>query len=283
MARRARSGRGKRSKGLEVSLFPFLSVLACVIGALTLILASMAVSRVGSSSLAGVRLGDELARLQQALIEDRTELEETLAELATLEASDAERDELHAKLTGLVLSPEISLDELEQLVDERRRAAEAAKLRARRADLEAKRRTQMQQIEGLRADVDARIDARKALSMRIAPSGAGPVYRPYFAECTERYAELHTTKSDFTYRVPKEDILRGEAFQRFLRRIRVLRNTKLVFLVRPEGIETFELASTAADRLDVPFAKLPLPGDGELDFSAFDDTPSEESGGGGRF
>jgi hypothetical protein len=281
VGRRASAGRGRRrkGKGLEVSLFPFLSVLACVIGALTLILTSMAVSHVGSSALAGVRLGEELGRMQSALLEAREELDETQSELDTLQARDATQDELHAKLMGLGLSPEISLEELEKLVDERQRASEAARLRARRAKLEAQRRTQAEQIEGLRADVDARADARRNLGMRIAPSGVGPVYRPYFAECTSRYVEVHTTKSDFTYRVPREDVLRGEAFQRFLRRIRVLRNTKLVFLVRPDGIETFKLASEAAQRLDVPFAKLPLPGDGELDFSAFDDTPSEESGG----
>lgn len=283
MGRRVHAGRGRRrkGKGLEVSLFPFLSVLACVIGALTLILASMAVSHVGSSALAGVRLGDELDRLQAALIEAQAELERSLEALETIQSSDADHEELNARLMGLGLSPEITLEELEKLVDRRQRASDAARLRARRAKLEAERRTQQAQIEGLRADVDARVDARRNLSMRIAPSGEGPVYRPYFAECTERYVEVHTTRSDFTYRVPKEDVLRGEQFQRFLRRIRVLRNTKLVFLVRPEGIETFELASEAAARLDVPFAKLPLPGDGELDFSAFDDTPSEEPGAAG--
>ena len=281
MSRRTRPRSRKKNRGLEVSLFPFLSVLACVIGALTLILASMAVSHVGSSALAGVRLGEELDRLQQAMVEARADLEAAEAELETLQAMDADQAELHRRLMGLGLSPEISLDELEKLVDERARSVEGAKLRARRARLEAQRRAKEEQLTGLRADVDARMDAKRALTMRIAPSGEGAVYRPYFAECTARYVEVHTTRSDFTYRVPKEDVLRGDAFQRFLRRIRVLRNTKLVFLVRPDGIETFELAAEAAGRLDVSYAKLPLPGDGQLDFSAFDDMPSEGARGGG--
>ena len=284
MGRRLRANRSRRgkSKGLQVSLFPFLSVLACVIGTLTLILASMAVSSVGSDSLAGVRLGEEIGRLQAALVEARADLGRIEEELNTIEAKDADELELHRRLTGLGLSPEISLEDLEELIDERRRAAEAAKLRARRAKLEAQRRTQIEQVEGLRADVDARVDARRKLSMRIAPSGVGAVYRPYFAECTAEFLEVHTTRSDFTYRVPREDVLRGEIFQRFLRRIRLLRNTKLVFLVRPDGIDTFKAASEAAHRLEVPFAKLPLPGDGQLDFSAFDDFAPESPGGGGR-
>lgn len=266
----------RRREGLEVSLFPFLSVLACVIGALTLILASMAVSHVGGSALEGVRLGEQIDRAQAALVEASMELDALEERLKTVQAKAADQARLQDRLTGLGLSPEIDLEELESLVDERRRASEAAQLVARRDRLQAKRKALEQRVEGLRADVDARSDARHDLAMRIAPAGVGPAYRPYFAECTEGYVEVHTTRSDFSYRVPKEDVLRGTDFQRFLRRIRVLRNVKLVFLIRPEGVETFQLAATAAQRLDVPYAKLPLPGDGELDFSAFD-VPDDEA------
>ncbi len=265
----------RRREGLEVSLFPFLSVLACVIGALTLILASMAVSQVGSSALAGVRLGERIDRAQQALVEAKQELEDLDEQLDTVQASEADQDELFARLDGAGLSPEISLEELERLVDERRASAASARVVARRDRLQAKRASLEAQTQGLRADVDARDKAKRDLSMRIAPAGVGPAYRPYFAECTAGYVEVHTTRSDFTYRVPTEDLLRGADFQRFLRRIRVLRNTKLVFLIRPDGIETFNKAAVAASRLDVPFAKLPLPGDGELDFSLFDVPDSE--------
>jgi multidrug efflux pump subunit AcrA (membrane-fusion protein) len=270
LARRAR-------KSPEVSLFPFLSVLACVIGALTLILASMAVSFVGSSALEGVRLGEQVGRAQAALLEATREREALETELATAQARDADREELHLRLAGLGLSPEIDFDELERLVDERRKSSEAAKLDARRDRLQAKLASLDERRSGLRADVEQREDARRDLSMRIAPAGLGPAYRPYFAECTADYVEIHTTRSDFTYRVPREDLLRGLDFQRFLRRIRVLRNTKLVFLVRPDGVESYRQAAEAARRLDVEFAKLPLPGDGKLDFSAFD-VPDEGRG-----
>lgn len=265
----------RRREGLEVSLFPFLSVLACVIGALTLILASMAVSHVGGSALEGVRLGERIDRAQAALVEARMELDALEQRLATVEASEADQDRLHERLTGAGLSPEISLDELERLVDERRKASEKAQLLAKRDRLEAKLGALETQAQGLRAEVATRADARRDLAMRIAPAGVGPAYRPYFAECTAGYVEVHTTRSDFSYRVPKEDVLRGTDFQRFLRRIRVLRNVKLVFLIRPDGVETFQLAATTAERLEVPYAKLPLPGDGELDFSAFD-VPDDE-------
>jgi len=265
----------RRRKSPEVSLFPFLSVLACVIGALTLILASISVSHVGSSALAGVRLGERIDRAQAALVEAKNQLDALDSDIATVEAKDADQQELQLRLMGLGLSPEIDLEELDRLVDERRAASEAAKLRARRDRLQAKRGALEKRNVGLRADVDLRADARRDLAMRIAPAGVGPVYRPYFAECTAGYVEVHTTRSDFTYRVPAEDVLRGIDFQRFLRRIRVLRNTKLVFLVRPDGVATFRAAAEAARRLDVEFAKLPLPGDGVLDFSAFDVPDSE--------
>jgi len=271
----------RRRQGLEVSLFPFLSVLACVIGTLTLILASMAVSHVGSSSLEGIRLGERFDRLQAALVQTRLERDALDSQLTTAQADDADRDRFEQRLTGLGLSPEISLEELEKLVDERRAASEIVTLSARAARLEAEKRTLDEEVAGLQADVDVRADASENLTMRIAPSGTGPVYRPYFAECTADYLELHTAKSDFKYRVPKEDLLRGLDFDRFLRRIRLLRNARLVFLIRPDGVETYKMANEAASRIDVPTAKLPLPGDGQLDFSLFDDQEDQETGGRG--
>jgi len=265
----------RRREGLEVSLFPFLSVLACVIGALTLILASMAVSHVGGRALEGVRLGDRIDRAQAALVEARHELAALEERLDTVEARDAEHEQLEERLEGAGLAAEITLEELERLVDERRKASEAAELRARRDRLQAKLRTLEKQTQGLRADVDVRAAKRRDLTMRIAPAGVGPAYRPYFAECTAGYVEVHTTRSDFTYRIPTEDLARGLDYQRFLRRIRILRDTRLVFLIRPDGVRTFEEAARAAERENVEFAKLPLPGDGELDFSAFDVSDEE--------
>lgn len=261
----------RRREGLEVSLFPFLSILACVIGTLTLILASMAVSHVGSSALAGVRLGEKLSQLQQALVESRDELDRLEEELETAQSRNANEDVLHNRLKGLGLDPEIRLEDLEKLVNERRQSSEAALLLAKRARLESERRQVEAQLEGVRADVAARKNVDSNLTMRIAPSGSGPSYRPYFVECTSAYIEVHTARSDFKYRVPREDIERGDSFQRFLARIRVLRGARLVFLVRPEGVATYKLAAETANRASVSYSKMPLPGEGELDFSLFDD------------
>jgi len=41
----------------------------------------------------------------------------------------------------------------------------------------------------------------------------------------------------------------------------------VIFLIRPDGVESFFEAENVANQFKVRNAKLPLPGDGDLDFS----------------
>ena len=59
---------------------------------------------------------------------------------------------------------------------------------------------------------------------------------------------------------------RSVDYKKFLRRLRVVNRGLLVFLIRPDGVGTFNEAEAVANRLKVRNAKLPLPGDGALDF-----------------
>jgi hypothetical protein len=40
----------------------------------------------------------------------------------------------------------------------------------------------------------------------------------------------------------------------------------VIFLIRPDGVDTFERARQRAHQLNVRYAKLPLPGQGDLRF-----------------
>ena len=54
---------------------------------------------------------------------------------------------------------------------------------------------------------------------------------------------------------------------RYLRRVRAESGALLVLLVRPEGLATADTVKTLAERAGIRVAKLPLPGEGTIDWS----------------
>ena len=71
----------RRRKDTEVSLFPFLSVLACVIGTLVLLLSAVAVGGMGERSLDQVRLSERFEAAQIFIAGGSALLEEYEAQL----------------------------------------------------------------------------------------------------------------------------------------------------------------------------------------------------------
>ena len=66
----------RRRNHSEVSLFPFLSVLACVIGTLILLLSAVAVGGIGERSLDQVRLSERIEAAEIFIAGGRAVLED---------------------------------------------------------------------------------------------------------------------------------------------------------------------------------------------------------------
>ena len=256
----------RRKEHLGVSLLPFLSVLACVIGTLTLLLAAVAVGRMGGTSLEEIRLSERFDAIQAALAAGRAKLEMLEAQSRKHAERARAEQEIGRRLAGLGLELDVSLEELEALVDllERERALDAEGRRL----AERERR-----LAGSAEQKTSEVAARDALQQRapivIDPSGLGRTQRPYLIECGADSIELHRTKGDWSYRIPAEEIPESKDLQRFLRRVQVIQDAILIFLIRPDGVLTYDRAATVATQHRVRHAKLPLPGDGPLDLSRF--------------
>jgi len=251
---------------LALSLLPFLSVLACVIGTLTLLLAALAVGSLGGAPLEQIRLAEQFESLAEFLSGGAERLELLEAQLRRSEHVANEGEELGLRLAGLGLSPDISLEDLEGLVDLTERRKEADRQRRRLGLL----------LDRSEADLEERADAaaqRSSLQLRapivIDPTGLGPTRRPYLVECSKDYIELHRTKGDWTYRIQRHEILTSPDFPKFLRRVRAIHDSIVIFMIRPDGVQTFHEAEMLARQHNVRHAKLPLPGQGKLDFSLF--------------
>jgi hypothetical protein len=247
-----------------VSLFPFLSVLACVIGTLTLLLAALTLQRLGGQSLARILLGEQYEAVKAEIASGEAKLDVLEAQLRASDEHAQAEDELGRRLSALGLSLDISLEELTGLTDLLR---EAARLEQKRNALEGERKKWASRVSAREQELESRREARVHVPIIIDPAGLGREWRPFLFECTAEYIELHRSDGELSYRIPRAEIERSEDFRRALRRVRNIHDAIVIFLIRPDGVTTCNIAWLVAEAARVRKANLPLPGEGELDLS----------------
>jgi hypothetical protein len=258
----------RRRDDLTVSLFPFLSVLACVIGTLTLMLAAIAVGAMGGRSIEQIELSERHQAVQAFLAGAVAVLEELEAQLTRIEQRALDDQELGRRLHGLGLSPDISLEDLMNVAAERE---QLEALRARRIAAEREGKGLVVAIRQKEQQVEARNAIELGAPIIIDPSGLGREWRPYLIECTADHVELLRTKGDFSIRIQSDQLDYDEDYVRYLKRLIAIHDSLLIFLIRPDGVKTCDQAQAIARRYHVRSARLPLPGQGGLDLKLFED------------
>lgn len=252
--------RRRRSRaGPSVSLFPFLAVLICTMGALVpLLLAIARQARLQAVQEANAKIAQQQAGLQT----QRDVAQQRLGELA---GSHKKAEEELAKARS-------ELDNVDNHT--KRLDGEAARLRSQldglnvsRAERGQQRAEQVTQLEKLRAEFDqatrqmgaAEQDAksrRKSFSVVPYEGPNGTYRRPIYIECRGEAIILQPegivlTEADF-----KEPLENGNPLDRALRSYRELLLAKKehgagseepypLFLVRPEGIPAYYVARAA--------------------------------------
>jgi hypothetical protein len=111
----------------------------------------------------------------------------------------------------------------------------------------------------------------------IDSTGLSRHLEPFFIECDSGGATAYRASDDFRYFVPKEELSTSGDFGRYLRRVRAYPGALLVLLVRRDGIATMNRVQQVATAAGIRVARLPLPGEGELDWSLL-----RRAEGGGR-
>ena len=267
--------RRRKVDGEGVSLFPFLSILACLIGILTLMISLM--SRMNSSDTAGQSEEDiarakkrsQLVSLAQGLEIEIDDLDKRLKkeratslELAKLRE---QRKELEGKSAELKKQKNRSPDEIKQANE---------KLKQEIASLINKKG----QLEKEAKEIKDEITARKAApdppkSVQIRPGGSGN-NRPssvFFVECSDKGINLFKRGGTQPQFIQMDDIPKSAAYQDYLSKIKKVRDPMVLYLIRRNGYSTYRWAAhEALTKHKLRTGKLPLPNDGELDLSAFE-------------
>ena len=256
--------RGDRE--LTSSLFPFLSVLACVIGTLTLLIAALAMNQVAE----GLQALDPDAPPPPELETQRAQVRALQRELEATREVEAERVAAHAELRALGIDPSTSsaTSTTDSAVEQHIGARLSAARLARRLDaLQRESRELDQALVGLHRSLERPRERADQRAILIHPQGRGQALRPFFVECRAEGVRIYYEGLDDSLFLDRRSRRGQSQFEVFLRRARSIQQHTVVFLIRPDGIETYGWASQTTTNMSVRHAKLPLPGHGEIEFA----------------
>ena len=253
----------------SVSLFPFLSILACVIGVLTLMITSLALTSMGGSE----GLTEEELSRAEALPRLKEESQKLQSEIADLEKRVTSASLNEGRLNGL----RAERDELKRrektLNDAAALAAEIKKLQGtakskkdRLAALNREKSTLEKKVASLSGEINTRSAPAVNRTLQLR-RGAGPQkYVPSFVEAAGNgRVVLHAGNKPHAF--PASKLPSDKAFNDLVNRLKDKSNQQLVILVRDDGIGTMDAINRYASQKNVITGRVPLLGQGPVDLT----------------
>lgn len=262
----------------EISLFPFLSILVSLIGALVLLIVVLTVLQ---SMFVDGRSIEEFARARTAMElmaqmeQQREELEGWQVEIAAAQATAGQLEEARERYVVLrrrLENLEEEAEELQRTHAELQRELEdvirqLADLARQEPDLKSAIARLIAELERRKANLEAEP------TLVVQPAGAGLMREQqnlYFVEATARGIIVHGEEGEEPLIVTSDSIGSDSEYDRFLSRVAREEDSMIIFLLRPDGMTAYERgAGWAESQFEVRHGRLPLPGQGEVDLSLF--------------
>lgn len=262
-----------------ISLFPFMSILVCLIGGLTLMISILTISQMGSKQ------SQEVIDRYHEYMKLKAQSEQDAAELEKLRKMMANGAKLLADVRAAL--EEAKLLEKQQKDEAAKKAqanqssaekfheilAESNRLRLRLGEIEPMPKKLQTDIDELQKEVKKRKAGPEEAIVQIRPGGSGLDLVPTFVECTATGLVVHEGKEPariLTSDLAKED---GE-FRKLLDRVAGTPKGQIIFLLRPDAVNTYNAARNVARTHYGPHGyckngKLPVPTQGNIDLSIF--------------
>ena len=271
MAKRARDSGG------TVNLFPFLSILICIIGCLTLIIVVM--NLIAMSKGEG-RTSEEVERAREYVLleKEREEKQQEQDKLRQLIENliQQNKDVLTARDKLAMLK---TMLENQEDIDKSRQEliAKFNLLQTTNKKLVADEKFLQEEIKKKEEELAKRESPPEPAALRVRPSGSSATTRPYFAEISDRGVYLHHSLTEEPIAIPIASLNQSEEFINFLKGIAAEPYNRLIFLVRgtPGAVKTLREASALvsgfnrANGTEIIPGRLPLPGEGKVDLQMF--------------
>ena len=263
-----------RAKKQVVSLFPFLSILACVIGTLTLLITAMALGQMDNDTMASA---ENYQRVQDAIEQERKRIEKIKKRIkaAEDEAGDALKElaDARVKLEELRLEKEALLARIDEKDDDEEKPpieipnVDEEKHKKRMEEVRAEIAEQEARIEKLAAELKQRGGPVREAEVIIRPTGSGTDLEPTFVECTA--AGIVIIEADPPKHVRRADLAGDKDFRALLDDVASRPKATVIFLVRDDGLPTYFAASGVARSRRARNGKLPVIGQGNIDLRMF--------------
>lgn len=255
-------GRRRGGDGETLSLFPFLSIMACLMGILVLLISGAAINRLAARpDTSAIERSRELAELTA-----RSTTQE--AELAKIRERAADAASLNEKLgevrARLKLASEKKSEESKSRSVSSELQVQLALLRERLAKLQSELKNANADESELQAKAKTKASSSEAV-VTIRQVGSGRNLRPTFVECTDAGVVVHD--SDTPTRIRLADLHNSATFSVLLDRVNRQNNGTLIFLLRDNGQNAYWAAHGLANARGTRNGKIPVIGHGKLDLS----------------
>jgi len=256
-------GRPRKRRKQDVSLFPFLDILACVIGNLILIITAVVLEQVDTQPVAEAARIDDLeeeAERQQAKAADLQKQLDQLRERSGV--ATGRLTEIRAQIAAAK----------QQLLEAKKREGQVTKpieqppaMAAQLTQLEQERKKIEAQIKQLESQLAERQKPPEQM-IAILPSGteSGP-RKGVFVEAAKDGLVIH--EGDKPWQVPTGKVASDPRFKTLLEKVKGDADAIVTFLVRADGLGSLAAGQKAATAIGVRSGRVPLPGQGTLDLS----------------
>ena len=256
-------GRPRKRRKQEVSLFPFLDILACVIGNLILIITAVVLEQVDTKPVAEAARIDDLqaeAERQQA---KAAELQKQLDQL--LERSGVATDRL-AEVRAKIAAAKQKLGEAQKRVEAAAKPVQPPpQITADLKKLEEERKKLEAEIKELERQVAERKKPPEQMIAILPPGSGGGPRKGVFVEAAKDGLVIH--EGDKPWQVPTGKVASDPRFKALLDKVKGDADAIVTFLVRSDGLSSLAAGQKAATAAGVRSGRVPLPGQGTLDLS----------------
>ncbi len=271
MARRANNSGG------SVNLFPFLSILICIIGCLTLIIVVinlLAMNKGEGKTPEEVERAREFVTLKKERDENQENADKLRQLIEKLIQQNRDSIALKDKLTLLKKTLE-NQEEIDKSREEL--IAKFNLLQTTNKQLVEDEKFLHEEIKKKEEELAKRSEPPKPAALKVRASGSSANTRPYFVEISERGLYLHRSLTVEPPVIPIASLNQSPEFIEFLQMIASKPFNRLIFLVRgtPGAVKTLNEAIrvvsgyNSANGTEIIPGRLPLPGEGKIDLQLF--------------
>jgi hypothetical protein len=266
----------------EIMLIPFLDILCSLIGVLILIIVVLCVAqtqKINGRTPEQVQMSEDYLKLQKKLKEDSKiseELKEKLAKLEKLQEESKMKEEQIAKLRLLLSTSAADRKKNEELSQNMLKQLDNLLIETN--GLATQEKTLAAEIAALKAEIEKRKPPPKPKlpSVIVQPGGSGLAKgtQVFFVEASGGKLTVYWNENDKTIVSAVPDVIATDvAFNAFLKGVLGVPQSKIIFLLRDDGMGAYNNAAgwaqaTYGYRLD-QIGKLPIPGRGEIDLQTF--------------